>query len=140
MAGLEFPITNEEVDYLVLDKRRNAQQIIQLRDSSKEAGFPIFVKTMGDRADVFFLMQNRLSRSSAELDRRFNVERFLEIAPLMMFLRYACGDKCWHSPGHYANLTIDDPWLTEPYGHLSYKGLLEQMDYANFHTTIAMIP
>ena len=42
--------------------------------------------------------------------------------------------------GHYANLTIDDPWLTEPYGHLGYRALLEEMEKHNFHTTLAFIP
>ena len=46
----------------------------------------------------------------------------------------------WHSPGHYANLTIDDPWFAESYGHLTYNGLLGEMEKANFHTTIAFIP
>jgi len=50
------------------------------------------------------------------------------------------GEAAWHMPGLYANLTIDDPWLTEPYGHLIYKGLLKEMEKANFHTTIAFIP
>ena len=50
------------------------------------------------------------------------------------------GEAAWHTPGLYANLTIDDPWLTEPYGHLSYLGLLNEMERANFHTTVAFIP
>lgn len=50
------------------------------------------------------------------------------------------GERTWHPPGYYANLTIDDPWLKEPYGHISYKGLLNEMEKANFHTTIAFIP
>ena len=49
-------------------------------------------------------------------------------------------EAAWHTPGLYANLTIDDPWLTEPYGHLIYKGLLNEMEKADFHTTIAFIP
>jgi len=50
------------------------------------------------------------------------------------------GERAWHSPGYYANLTIDDPCLKEPYGHVSYKGLSNEMEEANFHTTIAFIP
>ncbi|HEY6272601.1 MAG TPA: hypothetical protein VIX19_11495 [Terriglobales bacterium] len=58
----------------------------------------------------------------------------------MMFVRYAAGDRAWHADGHYANLTIDDAWLTEPYGHLNYAALLREMEAHNFHTTIAFIP
>jgi hypothetical protein len=50
------------------------------------------------------------------------------------------GEAVWRMPGLYANLTIDDPWLIEPYGHLKYMGLLDEMEKANFHTTIAFIP
>ena len=46
----------------------------------------------------------------------------------------------WHMPGVYANLTIDDPWLTEPYGFMSYRDLLGSMERSNYHTTIAFIP
>lgn len=65
---------------------------------------------------------------------------FAPIAGLMMFLQHAAADKAWHLPGHYANLTIDDPWLTEPYGNLSYPGILREMEKHNFHTTIAFVP
>jgi hypothetical protein len=57
----------------------------------------------------------------------------------MMFLRFAAGERAWHSPGQYANLTIDDPWLREPYGHLNYEALLHEMQQHNFHTTVSFI-
>jgi hypothetical protein len=55
-------------------------------------------------------------------------------------LRYACGERCWQSPGYFANLTIDDPWLREPYGYLHFASLLREMERVNFHTTLAFIP
>ena len=58
----------------------------------------------------------------------------------MLFLKFAGGDRCWHSDGNYANFQIDDPWLIEPYGFLNYLGLLNEMEKENFHTTIAFIP
>jgi len=140
LAGLTIPITTGKIDYLILEKGPSVQTIIQMKGNNEKDTFPIFVKTIFDGQDVFFLTENNLSRSSAESSQQFSIEHFLEIAPLMMFLRHACGERCWHSTGHYANLTIDDPWLTEPYGHLSYVGLIEQMDKINFHTTIAFIP
>ncbi len=39
-----------------------------------------------------------------------------------------------------ANLTIEDPCLTEPYDHVIYKGLMNEMGKENFHNTIAFIP
>ena len=41
-------------------------------------------------------------------------EAFTSIAELMIFLRHAAGERAWHTPAYYANLTVDDPWLTEP--------------------------
>jgi hypothetical protein len=92
------------------------------------------------RQEVFFQTLSRTPNSFVDSDHPFSSEGFLEIAPLMMFLQYAFGERCWHSPGYYANLTIDDAWLTEPYGYLSFRGILEQMEKTNFHTTIAFIP
>jgi hypothetical protein len=67
-------------------------------------------------------------------------ETFARIAEFMIFLQFSAGERVWHLPGTYANLTIDDPWLTEPYGNLQYQGLLNEMDKHNFHTTIAFVP
>ncbi|MCB9458852.1 MAG: hypothetical protein H6670_04305 [Anaerolineaceae bacterium] len=60
--------------------------------------------------------------------------------PLVFAFKYAYGDMIWHNTTNYANLTLDDPRLTEPFFLLSYYDLLEQMDFANFHTTIAAHP
>lgn len=140
LAGRNFAFRRKRLVYFIRDETRDVQSIIQVATSSAETLFPIFVKTMVDRQEVFFMTQIGFSESSEQSIWRFDRERFLEIAPLMMFLQYAYGERCWHSPGHYANLTIDDPWPTEPYGHLSYTGLLKEMEKANFHTTIAFIP
>ena len=67
-------------------------------------------------------------------------EAFSSVAGLLVFLRKAAGERVWHTPAYYANLTIDDPWLTEPYGNLGYEALLHEMEKHNFHTTIAFVP
>ncbi|WP_158791841.1 hypothetical protein [Granulicella sp. L60] len=67
-------------------------------------------------------------------------ESFSSMAGLLVFLRYAAGERAWHMPAHYANLTVDDPWLTDPYGNLGYRALLHEMKEHNFHTTIAFVP
>ena len=65
---------------------------------------------------------------------------FVEIAPYMLFLKQAFGEYAWHADEDYANLTIDDPWLCDTFGSLSFSELLKEMDLAGFHTTIAFIP
>jgi peptidoglycan/xylan/chitin deacetylase (PgdA/CDA1 family) len=67
-------------------------------------------------------------------------EAFSSVAGLLIFLRKAAGERVWHTPAYYANLTVDDPWLTEPYGNLGYEALLHEMEKHNFHTTIAFVP
>jgi hypothetical protein len=67
-------------------------------------------------------------------------ETFARTAGFMIFLQYAAKDRAWHLPGRFANMTIDDPWLAEPYGNLQYRALLDEMEKHNFHTTIAFVP
>ena len=97
---------------------------------------PIFVASKVNQERMFFLGTLR----SAEGSQADWMERFATIAPAMMFVKYSAGDRGWHTVQHYANLTIDDPWLREPYGHLNYRDLLHEMETHNFHTTIAFIP
>lgn len=70
----------------------------------------------------------------------YRSSRFTQIAPTMMFMRYAGGDWAWHSADGLANLTIDDPWLTPRYGRVDFAGLLRRMRIHDFHTTIAFVP
>jgi hypothetical protein len=58
----------------------------------------------------------------------------------MLTVRYALGDEAWHNDHNYANLTIDDPALIEPWNDLNYTELLLEMKLHKFHTTIAMHP
>ncbi len=67
-------------------------------------------------------------------------DRFGAVAPFFLLLRDAGGDRCWLPPCALANLTIDDPYLVEPYGCLSYAGLLDEMHRERFHATIGFIP
>jgi hypothetical protein len=66
--------------------------------------------------------------------------QFASVAPLIMFFRYAAGERAWHTNAHFANLTVDDALLQESYGHLDYLDLLREMQKHHFHTTVAFIP
>ncbi len=77
---------------------------------------------------------------AGELIWRFKPRRFMQIAALMLVIQQACGEYAWHIAKRFANFTIDDPWLTEPYGQLNYTAFLKEMQTAKFHTTIAFIP
>ncbi len=138
LAGQDIPFSGKMGCYLIINKTREFQSIMGIKND--EGILPIFAKANIDGQGVFFQAEINGAEFSQKPRWRFSKENFFEIAPLMMFLRYSCGEQCWHSVNDHANLTIDDPWLTEPYGHLSYEGLLEEMQKANFYTTIASIP
>jgi hypothetical protein len=101
---------------------------------------PLLVRTLTKSGDLFFAPQATLFDGSWIANPARLPEAFSSVAPFMLFLSYAAGDYGWHLSGHYANVTIDDPWLVQPYGYLDYTALAVEMEKHNFHTTIAFIP
>jgi hypothetical protein len=101
--------------------------------------FPVFVSTSIKQQQIF-LLSGLNPDEPATQDRSRLLAAFANVAPVMMFLRHAAGERGWHAPGQYANLTVDDPWLVEPYGNLTYWALSTEMSHHNFHTTVAFIP
>lgn len=140
LAGLDIPFNANRVNHLILDKTRESESILNIMNKKKDSVFNLFVRTNVEGQEIFF--NTALPNVESNFDTRQNSLRqeFIRLAPLIIFLRYSCGEYCWHSVAHYANLTIDDPWLIEPYGFLSYRRLLKEMENHNFHTTIAFIP
>ncbi|MFQ5631419.1 MAG: hypothetical protein ACE5I1_21815 [bacterium] len=138
LSGLKVTVTSDDQPfYFEFEDNANAQVILEISDQSGEARYPVFVNTQRGLQKQFFLTDF----SAFKLPQESGVKKeVFELLPLLMFLKYAGGEKGWHNPEHYANLTIDDPWLAEPYGNLSYMSLLKEMDKVNFHTTIAFIP
>jgi hypothetical protein len=111
-----------------------------LAQSAEGIRLPVYVEWKNAGGPVFLAA---FSREAREEDPVFgpDVDSNLPGAiPILTFLRFAGGERCWRRPADYANLILDDPWLTEPFGYLSYSGLLAQMQKARFHTTIAFIP
>ncbi len=70
----------------------------------------------------------------------FEQAHFMEVVPLMAFVRYTAGDEAWHNDHDYANLVIDDPCLQEPFVNLNYSELLTHLEAHDYHTTIATVP
>lgn len=110
-----------------------------LWQGSAQAKATYFERILIRNQEIFILTENARSPAHAPT-LHSTVETFSRYMPLLLFVRYAAGDYAWHTETEFANLTIDDPWLTQPYGSLDYYRLLDQMGRANFHTTIAFIP
>ena len=116
----------------------SAEVIMRAKAGGKE--FPVFVRTHVGAGDVFFAAQGSRLVVPSTPDPYRQQAVFASMAPAMLFLRNAAGDQAWHTPGNYANLTVDDVWLREPYGNLNYEDLLHEMEVHRFHTTMAFIP
>lgn len=121
-----------------LELSGNAHSLMKAYTKDSTLIQTIFAKSQFDSIDHFFISRQVMKKQTR--DWQYCRKRFCDIAPYLMFIKAAFRDYCWHAPADYANLTIDDPWLTEPYGHLSFSGLLREMEKVGFHTTIAFVP
>jgi hypothetical protein len=136
LSDLDLPFPIKNAAYLVLGANSAAQPIASIRHNRHVS--PVFIETTVRQLKVFVACA--ISPEETLTDGQGVVNAFLRLAPAMMFIRYCAGERGWHAPYHYANFTIDDPWLRQPYGFVDYKGLLEEMKKHDFHTTIAFIP
>jgi len=125
---------------LVLAARDDVRVLISSTDD-RGATYPILVQIPLGKGSVFAESGEEVSYLEGAQERCYYCDdNFSRLVPLMMVIRYALGDEVWHRDLNYANLTIDDPSLVEPYLYLSYPGLLQEMEKHDFHTTIALIP
>lgn len=134
----KLPLNLEEVSYLTFDNGRSAQWLMAARLGTVE--MPVFANAVINGQEVFFATANQAANVPVTPDPYRQPAVFATLAPPIMFLRYAAGERAWHSPGSYANLTIDDAWLREPYGYVNYEALLKQAQLHNFHATLAFVP
>ena len=134
----KLPLNQEEVSYLTLDNGRGAQSLMAARIGT--VAMPVFAKAVISGHEVFFATAAQGFKIAVTPDPYREPALFATLAPAIMFLRYAAGERAWHSPGSYANLTIDDAWLRDPYGYVNYEELLKQAQLHNFHATVAFVP
>jgi hypothetical protein len=126
---------------LILGRQGSVTTLIASTDHAGVA-YPLFVRWKNGTGYIFILGGEQ-GESLEELPLRemyYDAHNFTKIVPLMLTMRYAFGEEVWHGGRDYANLTIDDPALTEPFRNLSFLELLRQMNAHNFHTTIAFVP
>jgi len=135
LTGVHLPFAGEGLLYFAVTKPNFVRTIIQVDDDT--ISFPTFLELDNSQNQIFLVCNDALGAISNNADL---MESFAELSPDLMFIKYVAGSRAWHMLHQYANLTIDDPWLHEPYGGVSYKKLLTEMEEHNFHTTIAFIP
>jgi hypothetical protein len=140
LTGVEFPFINGyKTFYFDMGRDNSASHLVSVRNNNQVA--PVFIEVDKHNQRIFLLCKTyALVNAGPNSVSASTEDAFAKIASIMMFTKYCAGERGWHATGHYANLTIDDPWLREPYGNLNYQKLLKEMEEHNFHTTIAFIP
>jgi hypothetical protein len=136
LADLEIPLQIRGLSYFELAGKSSVLPITSVRHEDRAS--PLFIEATVQQEKVF--LATAVSLDEKLMDGEGVVSAFLRVAPEMMFVRSCARERGWHPVHYYANLTIDDPWLRQPYGYVDYKGLLGEMESHDFHTTIAFIP
>jgi hypothetical protein len=136
LGGLEYPLIgygSKMIHGFELVDSFEAVSLVEVVDDSGRPVCPVFLKTDLASKSVFFL---------TSLEKLFTdkTNKLFKMFPILMFLRHSFGDRCWHGTNDYANLTIDDPWLREPYGYIRFADLCREAKQARFHVTIGFIP
>ena len=140
LAGLKLPAVTVPECTIHFETGEAIETVLATSGEDTTLDAPVLVRTRNAMGEVFFAPKMR-SLDSTWIGKPNGLSKaFSSLAPYILFLSYAAGSYAWHSDGQYANLTIDDPWLTQPYGHLDYYAVLAEMKNHNFHTTIAFIP
>ena len=138
LAGEKLPAVVSPACMMHLTTTRGVQTVLAAEGTLQSPG--LLLRARVGTADIFFVPQLRLIDSSWIGRRRELPQAFSSIAPFILFAKYAAGEYAWHVEGQYANLTIDDAWLRNPYGHLDYQALAREMQKHRFHTTVAFVP
>ncbi len=138
LSGVSLPIALSHVSGLVINDKQKGRALIDAMHGA--IGFPILVQVRIDGHDLFFAAETAPFKVPVTVNPYRQQAVFAGLAAPMIVFHYAAGERAWHSPGSYANFTIDDIWLREPYGFVNYDKLLQHAQQHNFHTTVAFIP
>ncbi len=138
LGGTTFPLNTDGASYLVIREKGSAEQLLTVHEGDQ--AYPVLARVLVDGQEVFFATNVPTDSPSLTADPYRQIQVFADLIVPMVFLHYAAGERAWHAPAAFANLTIDDVWLRQPYGHVDYEGLLKEAIRKNFHVTMAFIP
>jgi hypothetical protein len=140
LAGSKLPAVASPDCRLRFDNVPTLETVLSTDGDDDSHNPVVLLRVQSAAKEAFFAPQMHLVDHTGNVRQDAMSKAFSSHAEYILFLSYAAGSRAWHPDGRYANLTIDDPWLTQPYGNLDYSALLAEMDRHNFHTTIAFIP
>lgn len=135
LSGQNFPRQAKSGLSLTIAKGATTSSIMDLN------GLPAFAHRRLGRAEVFVWSTQQVF----DVLRPLATEKEFEIAcdeylPLLIFLKAAFREQCWHNPRVGAGLVIDDPLLRKNYGFLDFEKLLKSARSHKYHVTLAFIP
>lgn len=137
LGGFFIPFKVSQLYHLKLDRTKSE---VLIRTSRFSRPNSVFARVKTESSEIYFLSRIDAISTYEISNWKYRRSNFFQYAPWLFFLRSTCSDRCYVTNGYYANFTVDDPWLTDPYGYFSFKEILPQMKKIGFHTTIAFIP
>jgi hypothetical protein len=151
LSGLTITHNSAQTDFaLNVSASATHTQILVTSTDNSQQSYSVFAHYQNGTGSVFvasndadsYLAYNTLSDNYAATasGNSFVQQRFAQIVPMMMFVRYSAGNEAWHRNHDYANFTLDDPPLqTLPTG-ADFDGILQHAIAHNFHFTLAFMP
>jgi hypothetical protein len=103
---------------------------------------PVWIlrKRAGFSADIVSAPLPKLTGDEQPFDY-LDGQRYIQLLPLLHFLRKVTTDLAWSPPPLKACLMFDDPnlhWTS--YGYLSYRELIKQAKTSGYHVAFATVP
>jgi hypothetical protein len=136
LSGVSFDASAHESDAVFVRASDNADCAELIRF----AGKPI-VLAAKRKGPPLFLVGSDVADLDEPIHHRAPMSRyFSRLAPLLIFLRLACGDAVWHGDSPRACLIVDDPLLKPRYGFLDFDKLLSLTRTLDSSANIAFIP
>jgi hypothetical protein len=109
---------------------------------ASKAGSPIWtIQKVGAHYNHIVALPIPNLNDGEPLFQHFHGGRFLQLLPLLLFLRTLTEDQCWEPPPLQACLMIDDPnlhWRT--YGFVNFAQITAHAQEHNYHVSFATIP
>ncbi|MEO8284981.1 MAG: hypothetical protein ABI670_00905 [Chloroflexota bacterium] len=151
LSGLMITHNSAQTDFaLTLGAASSHTQILVRSTDNNQQQYSILARYQDGPGSVFvasndadtYLSYNTIqdNYSATASGNTFTQQRFAQIVPMMMFVRYSAGDEAWHRNHDYANFTLDDPPLQPPPTGADFAGILQQAIAHNFHFTLAFMP
>jgi|WetSurMetagenome_2_1015567.scaffolds.fasta_scaffold05908_5 hypothetical protein len=129
----------DRLSYFVLNSEKKRELVAGFKEEQDSGIMPVMIKVKLGSKDIYLAADFHFIEVALD-DRGTRCSETMTALPLFVPVKAVCGEYCWHNPRVTANFSIDDPFLVEPYGNLSYAGLLRAMEQSRYHTTIAFIP